>query len=515
VILVLSKRNFVILLLMLVVAFEGGGYLFNSEDLGNPLVKALSQNMTSNKQADLVNEENESKLNSQEVALNSTALNKNKKHLTRIEPDVDEFEADSALVHSAFMNEKGGGMASYSGFFNSKPANNTENANKWLDDVRSEIALENVFDQLKIDKEHTIDDEISDDEIITFSSDELVLLQGKEHNSEANEINVGLRQSNESSFSSSSINQVSEAVDEASPVPTPTDKAPSYKGQVRGYAMLYLMHPNARNTVVTELQTLLDSGVRDVFLAVLTDGTFGKDFDYLKYVLKTFNDYKRNVTLEVYLTNGPTMRLYQETDIEAGFNQMSPEDFRTLIIYDPSTREKFAKMVREVKPVLDYNTALNKNNRNFVVVMLEDNLNVESYRVMRSLAAAELSDNVQFIRNPCPKCYEGNDSDSLGDAVEFHHTNDLVKLDSGDGFTLDGQSYSFLWENKTGLTSDGVKSVVNVLKSKKAAFFGLWRSERQGIYGTKLHPDLRNYEVPTYEQVQVEMEILREGLNKM
>ena len=43
-------------------------------------------------------------------------------------------------------------------------------------------------------------------------------------------------------------------------------------------------------------------------------------------------------------------------------------------------------------------------------------------------------------------------------------------------------------------------------------YFGLWRAQRQGLYGQVVHPDQRVYEVPTEEQKQVEIELLRTGL---
>ncbi|MGI6525457.1 MAG: hypothetical protein ACOX2O_09265 [Bdellovibrionota bacterium] len=309
-------------------------------------------------------------------------------------------------------------------------------------------------------------------------------------------------------------------VEPTKPEPTPTPKdeaAPLYTGQARGYAMLYLMQPNARRTVAAELQTLLDSGIREIFLGVLADGTFGKDFEYLKRVLQIFSERGRIITLALYLSNGSTMRKHDRTTIDAGFNMVSPRDFRSLIRYDSETRNKFAEMVKEVKPVFDFNTSLNARNKNIAIVMLEDNLDVVSYLAMRSIAETHLDKNVQFVRNPCPNCYAGNDAEGAGDPIELHHSDDIGALSKGDGLTLDGQSYYFPWENGAGLSVDDVKLLQKTAYSRGLNYFALWRFQRQGIYaqGIPIHPNDRNYEIPTTDQIEIEKEILRDGLNEI
>ena len=312
---------------------------------------------------------------------------------------------------------------------------------------------------------------------------------------------------------------------ELTPTPTNTPEeededeyvVPKFTGQARGYAMLYLMHPKARHTAATELQTLLHSGIKEVYLSVLTDGTFGKDFDYLKNVLQIFHEKNRVTTLALYLTNGSSMRKYNTTTIEAGFNKIAPEEFRTLIRYDLTTRNKFAEMVREVKPVFDYNRSLSINNKNIAIVMLEDNLDADSYVAMRNIASSILGDSVKFVRNPCPNCYPGNDAEPVGDPLEFHSPNNIPELRTNDGFTLDGVGFHFPWESGSGLSIDDVKALQSQCYGKGAGYFAIWRFQRQGIYkqGEVIHPDDRNYEIPTAEQVEVEKSIFSDGLERI
>lgn len=305
---------------------------------------------------------------------------------------------------------------------------------------------------------------------------------------------------------------------EETPAPTPTPEPlahPRYTGQARGYAMLYMMHPAARAAVERELQTLIDADVREVYLGILTDGTFGKDFDYVARVLRRLHAERRIVTLGLYLTNGATMRSHDTTPITAAFNQIDPFEFRSLIRWDPATRERFSAMVREVRPLFELNAALHPENRNIAVVMLEDNLQADSYAAMRALAAAVLGDLVEFVRNPCPGCLKGNDMESLGDGLELHNAGEMWRLAPGDGFTLDGTGHYFPWESPAGqaLSYDQTLQLARAAYDIALSYFGLWRAPRQGLTSSAgVHPDLRSYEVPTAEQTQLEVRILQEGL---
>lgn len=290
---------------------------------------------------------------------------------------------------------------------------------------------------------------------------------------------------------------------------------PRYTGQSRGYAMLYLMHPAAQATVSREIQTLIESEIREVYLGVLTDGTFGKNLPYLAQVLRQLNAEGRIITLALYLTNGATQRHYSTTPITAGFTKVNPYEFRALIRFDPATRSAFQEMAAEVKPVFELNLSLNPANRNIAIVMLEDNLRAESYLAMRELAHSILGDLVEFVRNPCQGCLEGNDAESFGDPVEFHNASEMVRLNGGDGYTLDGEGFYFPWEDRTAsaLSIEQVLELMQASQAKGLGYFGLWRSARQGLtQGGSVHPDQRNYEVPSADQIQMEIAILRSGL---
>ncbi len=291
---------------------------------------------------------------------------------------------------------------------------------------------------------------------------------------------------------------------------------PLLTGQARGYVMLYLMHPNARTTVQRQLEVLVSSNVKQVYLSVLTDGTFSKDFDFLNSILRRFNELDRNVTLQLYLTNGPSMRRFNdENTVDEGFNKINPQIFRTLIQSDFETREEFRRIVRESLDSFRLNLSLRPENENIVTVMLEDNLTSESYLAMRELAREEIGDLAIFYRNPCLGCFIGNDSFSSGDPIEHHGQEQVIGISGGDGFTLDGQSYRFDNEqNSQALSISDVITIQDLTLSRGAKYFGLWRAERQGIRGPNfLLPNNRVYEVPTEAQMTEEVRILQDGLS--
>jgi len=302
--------------------------------------------------------------------------------------------------------------------------------------------------------------------------------------------------------------------DEGTESDTEEDLPSLLTGQARGYTMLYLMHPAARATVEAQLQAMLDARARELYLGVLIDGTFGQDFSYFAQVVQRLNTGGRLLTLVAYLTNGSTMRHYRTTPITAGFNRMNPADFRERIKFDPVVRSQFTSIVQDVKPVFDLNTRLNPGNRNIAIVMLEDNLREDSYRAMRELARGVLGNRIEFIRNPCLGCFDGNDAQSAGDPLELHRIEEIPALSPRDGFTLDGLSYNFPGRSgREGLSIAEVRAVGEVLLQRGIRYFGLWRKERQGITeGITIPPDGRRYEVPTEEQLQIEIELLQHGL---
>lgn len=307
-----------------------------------------------------------------------------------------------------------------------------------------------------------------------------------------------------------------EEITEEQPDEQLPETLPAVSGQARGYTMLYLMHPLARRTVEAQVEALLVSGLQELYLAVLTDGTFNKDFTYLSNVVRRLNSNGRTLTLVLYLSNGSTMRAFRTTNINAGFNKIDPIRFRDLIRFDPAIQNQFRGMVREAKPIFDLNKSLNPNNTNIAIVMLEDNLREESYIAMRNIAKEILGDSVRYFRNPCANCYEGNDTETDGDNKEFHNPFLIEQLGDGDGYSNDGTSYFFQGEDlgQNSVSIADLKSFSEVALVRNLKYFGIWRLQRQGLTlsGPRPHPDQRNYEYPSIQMLIEEIKLLRYGL---
>jgi len=217
------------------------------------------------------------------------------------------------------------------------------------------------------------------------------------------------------------------------PVATPEAGRPWVQGQARGYTMLYAMQPEARAVVETQVQTLLAARVREPYIGVLIDGTFGRDFSYLKDVITRLSIDGRDLTLVLYLSNGPTMRA-PGAPTEHLFSRITPEDFRRRIRWDQSLRTKLSAVATQARDVFLFSASVNAGNNHVAIVMLEDNLDVVAYRSMRELANQQLESIAGFIRNPCVGAgVDGNDDDTAGDPREEHQLErfNLLRAEAG------------------------------------------------------------------------------------
>ncbi len=298
--------------------------------------------------------------------------------------------------------------------------------------------------------------------------------------------------------------------------PSPSSLKLIQGSRPRGYTMLYMMHPRARAVSEQQVQTLIDAMIENVYIGVLTDGTFGRDFDYLKNVLSRLSNAGRHVTFVAYLSNGATMRAYKDTPITAGFSNISPESFRELIQSDKSTQEKFRQLAKDVAPLFAHNQSLSSRNINIAVPMLEDNLDRDSYSAMRSIASSVLGNlSVQIVRNPCLGCYKGNDDDGLGDAVEEHGESAHYRIDPGDGFTFDGEQFLYPGEANAGTGFDSAMALISEAEDRGALYIGLWRADWQGLSnGPLVHPDNRPYRTGGPTEIAAEIRLLRSGLDQ-
>lgn len=298
--------------------------------------------------------------------------------------------------------------------------------------------------------------------------------------------------------------------------PSPEEQRFITGNRPRGYAMLYMMHPRARNVSELQVKTLIDAGIENVYLGVLTDGTFGRDFDYLKGVLSRLSQAGRIVTFAAYISNGASMREHKDTPITAAFNKTDPNKFRELIQNDQTTQDKFRQLAKDVFPVFLHNKNLNPRNKNIAIPMLEDNLDQESYAAIKNIVTDVYGkDLVQVIRNPCLGCYPGNDATTSGEAIEEHGESGFTRVGPGDGFTFDGAQFLYPNEAGTGTSYQSALFLIAEAERRSALYVGLWRADWQGLSnGPLVHPDNRPYRKVGPSEVEAEINLLRSGLDQ-
>jgi len=300
----------------------------------------------------------------------------------------------------------------------------------------------------------------------------------------------------------------------ATPQLTPTGRS-WVRGQARGYTMLYAMQPQARPVVEANIQALLGSRVREPYIGVLIDGTFSRDFSYLKDIISRLSAEGRALTLVLYLSNGPTMRKWEVTPIDQHiFARISPEEFRLQIRRNMTLRAEFLAVVLQAKDVFTHNTSAGAGNSNVAIVMLEDNLDVLAYRALREIAAEQLGTMAGFARNPCVGCLPGNDDVTLGDSREEHALERFDILKPGDGYSLDGVGFRYADGDGTGPSAEQLTNYLNESVRRDLRYFGLWREEWQGVKEgvPNKRPEERSYVAPSPDQQSFEITMLRTGL---
>jgi hypothetical protein len=303
---------------------------------------------------------------------------------------------------------------------------------------------------------------------------------------------------------------------QATASPTPVDLRSWVAGQARGYTMLYAMQPQARPVVEAHVQTLLEARIREPYVGILIDGTFGEDIEYVKSIITRLSAEGRKLVLALFLSNGPTMRVYDSTPIDALFSRIKPESFRSRIFEEVELQSSYAAVVDKARALFEFSRQVSSANAHIAVVMLEDNLTTDTYQFMREIVRERLVGvDVSIVRNPCVGCYRGNDGDTGGDPREEHEIKRFVVLEKGDGFSLDGTGFNYPGDaSSEGLSSADLLQLMRDSMQRGLRYVGLWRFPWQGLTpgGGKPHPSERNY-VPSSETERAfEIDVLREGL---
>jgi hypothetical protein len=287
-------------------------------------------------------------------------------------------------------------------------------------------------------------------------------------------------------------------------------------GQSRGYAMLYALQPEARAVTEANIAALLASRVREPYVGILIDGTFGRDFDYLRDTIYRLNADGRKLHLALYLSNGATQRQWRSTPIEAPFVKEDPYVFRRKIRRDVQIQAQYRVLAADARLLFQYNLQVNPEATNYAVLMLEDNLDSEAFRAMLNIATAELEGSAIIVRNPCVNCgVDGTTNETFGNLLEEHGVGRLSALSPSEGFTLDGSGFLYPGEAGNGdLKYDELLSAMDSAYRLDLSYYGLWRENWQGVVEgkTNSHPSKRSYVASTADQMEYEVRALREGL---
>jgi|GEM_PF-1357310 len=293
-------------------------------------------------------------------------------------------------------------------------------------------------------------------------------------------------------------------------------------GHARGYSMLYAMRPEARAVVESEMEILLASRIKQIHLGILTDGTFGWDPDYVQMLIRRAAEEGRSLSLTLYVSNGSTQRILEESEIRESFPQLSPESFREAIQFDPLVRAQYIELVRRLIPIFILNRDLNSSSKNFIVPMLEDNLTASAFQAIKELTEREVGSLATIVRNPCIGCYPGNDFSRLGVPLELHGMENVNLLRPGDAFSLDGTGYRSADDAQalpSAVSTGAVEELLGLAQRLPLRYFGLWRADRQGIVPSEgdrapKHPRERDYVPPSDTLREVEKAFFRYGLEE-
>lgn len=376
----------------------------------------------------------------------------------------------------------------------------------------SERQLEVLFHKLKPEPSPT---QINREEVATIQEGEPSVGEGLQGSSRR----VGVRSVSRSDFLEVDTPQKEASEDgdsDASEEILLTDPS----GHARGYSMLYAMQPEARSVVEAELEILLASAIRKVHIGILADGTFGWDPQYVKSLVSRIAESGRDLSLTLYVSNGSTQRVLEGSAITESFPQLSPEEFREAIRFDPVVRSQFSTLVRRVIPIFIFNRSMNSSAQNYIVPMLEDNLDTAAFQSMKEITEQEIGDLAVIVRNPCIGCYSGNDFTRFGLPLELHGMENINLLRPGDTFSLDGTGYRI--ENDPSalphaISEGAMREVLRLGQRLPLRYVGLWRSDRQGIFSRTTGeppkpPRERTYVPPTDVLKEIERGFLRYGL---
>jgi hypothetical protein len=160
-----------------------------------------------------------------------------------------------------------------------------------------------------------------------------------------------------------------------------------------------------------------------------------------------------------------------------------------------------------------------------LIPSLEDNLDDASFNELLKITYDEVPKElgVNFGRNSCPGCYQGNTTWAPSGVFIDQHTKDPNAVISNGLISNDGREYTYAapgsaeFQRQSGLTLNDLRQVRDASAYLNSTFV-LWSGKRQGlasyIPGTTVYPPAseRVYAMPDFDEQRALLYFLREGL---
>ncbi len=286
----------------------------------------------------------------------------------------------------------------------------------------------------------------------------------------------------------------------------------------RGIACLQCTQPEAASQADALVQILLESCIRRVAINYLVDGSFSYDQGLLERHINALTADGRELSLLFYLSNGPSQRRYKSKPLKGFGTDMSPSDFRERIQRDAALQKEYSNLVSGLLPMLQL--ASSRKAKILIVPMLEDNLDIESFRQMVKLVKNSIPPGIDYRvgRNPCPKCSDGADGEI--DEGIFKETHNMRSADNFENgvVTNDGDASVF---EKDAHKGDKFISLEQLKfgrdeAGKRNSVFILWSAARQGLQQVengsypRRSATEREYSLPSETERQEILQFLRQ-----
>jgi hypothetical protein len=277
----------------------------------------------------------------------------------------------------------------------------------------------------------------------------------------------------------------------------------------RGMMCLYCTHKTAPGGSKPITNLLKSTCLKNLAISFVVDGSFGQELDQIANSITELTLDGRQLSLELYLFNGPAQRRYRSNAFKS-WATMNPARFREYIKTDPKTKRAFNRSMEELFPILDY--AAEKNVALYLAPGLEDNLDNFTFRYMLAKMKKKFAayKSISYIRSACIDCARGNESQLPKGTIREQHGFSLADIVRGGILATDGFYFHFSNENLNKPTLSDLSSVVKESSNRDTIFF-LWVHHYQDTPPGPIPRPIsqRKFRGPTESEAQEIIDFLR------